>query len=148
MVVGKNPGDSLPPALWAAGTGGTGELDVQSPLQRRWDQTQGRCKPKHSALVPESLTGTQAPSGNHGTLLFLRTNSQQFLPPVTHTESKQGVLYCPIVWYRNGLCTPFRDGNKISFDPPFCGLSSGWDQTLFNGLFLSSVEHIPDLQCL
>lgn len=94
MVVGKNPSDSL----WAVGgTGGTGVLEVQTPRQRRWDQTQGRCKPKHSALVPESLTGTQAPSGNHSTLLFLRTNTPSSFCLLLHTlRATRGFCTAPL----------------------------------------------------
>lgn len=35
MVVGKNLSDSLPPALWAVGAGGTGVLEVQTPLTEK-----------------------------------------------------------------------------------------------------------------
>lgn len=132
MVIGKNLSDSLPPALWAVGAGGTGVLEVQIPLQRRWDQTQGKCKSKHSAIVPESLTGTQAPSGNHNTLLFLRTNTSSSFCLLLHTlRASRGFCTAPLCG--TGMdCALFL---VIRFNSSYCGLNSGWDQSLFSSLF-------------
>lgn len=72
----------------------------------------------------ESLTGTQAPLGSHCTLLWT-------LPAVSAScyihLKQQECLYCPIMWYRNGLYTHFRRGKKTGLNPCFCGLNSGWD---------------------
>lgn len=75
-----------------------GELQVQAPLQRRQHQTQGRCKPKHSALVPESLTGTQAPLGSHSTLLlFPRINIPSSYCLLLHTlRATRGFCTAPL----------------------------------------------------
>lgn len=107
---------------------------------------------KHKAgaeFVLESLTGTQAPSGSHSTLLFVRTNPPSSFCLLLHTLKTNGrVLYCPIVWYRNGLCTPFTGGKKTGFNPCFCGLNSGWDLSQSLKWSLVCVEHTPDLQHL
>lgn len=93
------------------------------PLQRRWDQTQGKCKSKHSALVPESLTGAQAPSGNHNTLLFLRTNTSSSFCLLLYTlRASRGFCTAPLCG--TGMdCALFL---VIRFNSSYCGLNSGW----------------------
>lgn len=48
---------------------------VQVPLQSKTGSNTRQVQTKHSGFVLESLAGTQAPSGNHSTLLFVRRNN-------------------------------------------------------------------------
>lgn len=97
MVVGKNPAILSHQLCELSVHKACGVLEVQAPLQGRQDQTQGRCKPKHSALVPGSLIGTQAPLGSHSTLLFLRTNTPSSFCLLLHTlRATRGFCTAPL----------------------------------------------------